>query len=1741
MTKIPALRIRHEHNIPLAIGEIDPAAGFTLEAWFKVAPVDRNIRLYEEANYGGRVLQLPAEAYRALAARHFDTIGSVCLPLGMEAVFFSQPDFGGNAWVVRADCPVVSPAQRQAGSLVVVDRFHRRQSHVVLFEEQNFQGRAALLRAAEAWHWDKPEAADQPPLKQIGSAWVPPGVGLTAVCRRTFAVTPKFESPVKSLGFAFGGIGVATPDFSRTENVYAAYDNFYNDKKYENPTEKDLIHVQEGQKLILFSENNYAGDTHILTPGWHQIMALPWPAKSFLRYETGGRTNNQFDGVLLFTWQGICVCPAGAILPDGLTYGANVWIPPNFELIAADDDNDARPTRGPGYYENILISSYQVSSSGGAAGLPAGPGDKVIISRQGDLATFPHDTVSIRAARVPPREGYGLTYNGDKEQAWPAAWYQSPPDFHQVDVPQGYALFLFEDYDYAGRQEVVIGQRDDLGSLGWVPRSAIYAKAPGGTNGVIWLTETVAAEIAVYNAANPMATELKNGFYGGFYVPPGYQLVPGPESTTATVYGPGYYKDNLEDRLILNGYEVQRYAGIVTNGGWGLMVERQDGRFGREGERLRFAGKTIRPDRWYHLALTFDGQHETWFLDGKAVQTRTGLLPALTNSWLLGEQLRGTLAQVRLWDRALTEKELKAFRYPSADAAKIFPDGLPASLMVQELAAYAAPPDAVIIDSSGELPQPPTATALTSNMLQQARVKNQQEMLVARQGAQKSVAQAQQRARYKMARAHEQARRDIHLHGIDLIAFLRGGNEYVSIAPEGGKSTLSFQGNIRSYSEGEQDLFLDRQNNVLFMVSNGYANADSQGLILAKRLVMDESESGLRLIDWLKERPVALAGVSAEGHLLTTRPTSANPFSGLYWLEANGRLNSLWVEIGDSFRAVTRREVGQVTKNAAPVPLGRGQDWDLVVGSVYSYEMEAVEGGMRHTIRTDLYWTNGWAVYRGKDFFEVIVDTNGNLRLEDGALVSPKQSLEIETVVPNTYSPRPVAVAVSDKGEVVWLDAEDGMVRKTKIGPDSEFSTGTRPTDLYRAPSPAPGLAICQLPAPDDGNQAVSYLYWVAREERTLEVPVLDTPGRYLDVYDNGALVKPGHRPEDVVQIEDTVGMQWAAEDCVMRLQEGNGITYGPFSLDKGFAIEFSVKKSEAKDFGDIIKFNEGQFVFGFNYEVVQAADGSWKMVDGRFDCLWQSSPSGYDVGQSAVVQGFEADWVHLRLELKRSDPTHNMFKTLKIIMNGQELAWDSQDIVNAGQIIDPLPDLISFTLPGDGANNRGTIDGLIDQLLVTTLDKSAAILAERQVRKQSGLVKGASLKTDFVLLPAGSASTDLVPSKIDVLSFSDNVDHVVLSPLRLDLDAGWTVTADLIWDKPVDLTLPVCVYELATYEDEERFVCAIDADGQPRVYVRWQGKNIRGWISAESFDEIGPSEFVPLSLESGQQYRVTWTIERSGLLITYINERLARQETTGWTTSGARVFEIHRLGAPNDSQYHTLVPNGMAPNSIEEVDDFAGFTGKIIRFTAWNTFLPGAASGPAHLPTADPTWDRSLITIRSSRRYLHAGRLDGAEPPVTLFPIEMDGSLIVESRLDHNHAALTEAHNRMAAARHFEMQQKQTAYDKAHAQWEAAHENYLAVSAQAEADRAAASRAATAKEAQARQKRATADNKAEVDRAQAVLDEKAIKAQGDQDAAKIKQDANNEKDRVVGTAASRLRDKQSERDRKHQDYVNRS
>ena len=62
-----------------------------------------------------------------------------------------------------------------------------------------------------------------------------------------------------------------------------------------------------------------------------------------------------------------------------------------------------------------------------------------------------------------------------------------------------------------------------------------------------------------------------------------------------------------------------------------------------------------------------------------------------------------------------------------------------------------------------------------------------------------------------------------------------------------------------------------------------------------------------------------------------------------------------------------------------------------------------------------------------------------------------------------------------------------------------------------------------------------------------------------------------------------------------------------------------------------------------------------------------------------------------------------------------------------------------------------------------------------------------------------------------------------------------------------------------------------------------------------------------------------------------------------------------------------------------------------------------------------------------------------------------------------------------------------------------------------------------------------------QVDRAQAVLDEKAIKAQGDQDAAKIKQDANNEKDRVVGTAASRLRDKQSERDRKHQDYVNRS
>lgn len=64
-------------------------------------------------------------------------------------------------------------------------------------------------------------------------------------------------------------------------------------------------------------------------------------------------------------------------------------------------------------------------------------------------------------------------------------------------------------------------------------------------------------------------------------------------------------------------------------------------------------------DVWVHVLMTYDGSNSTIFVNGKAEKTAAVELDTLaTNIRLGGQGFRGEIAEVKIWDRALSVQEI---------------------------------------------------------------------------------------------------------------------------------------------------------------------------------------------------------------------------------------------------------------------------------------------------------------------------------------------------------------------------------------------------------------------------------------------------------------------------------------------------------------------------------------------------------------------------------------------------------------------------------------------------------------------------------------------------------------------------------------------------------------------------------------------------------------------------------------------------------------------------------------------------------------------------------------------------------------------------------------------------------------------------------------------------------------------------------------------------------------------------
>ncbi|MFN8440117.1 MAG: LamG-like jellyroll fold domain-containing protein [Caldilineaceae bacterium] len=1455
MNKIPALRIRQEHEIDLSRWMPDLSNGFTLEAWVCPAPMDRAARLYPQSGYAGPPVRLKAGLYKQLAADHLPRLGSACLPEKMEAVFFPEPNFQGETLASRHDLPQIADAQQQIGSLIVLDRSHRRQNFVVLFEQANYAGRAAVLLLPNRW---QPSAsagghAAQSGLQQVGSAWVPPGIALE---------------------------------------------------------------VENG----------------------------------------AGR-----------------------------------------------------------------------------------------LTLRGDLSQFPTGVTRIATRRDAPLAGSELhfttTDNPTLEQKWsPQAVSDPLPAFRTVRMPEQSALFLFENPDFSGRHTMVADSCDDLSDLDWTVRAAAFATAPNGPAGLLALEGSVSVLAAGSKVG--AATVCKR------WLPPGFRLL--VDNDAYLEYVESVPADN-------RALTVERYLGLLaTELGSGLTIERTPGMLRGAGDELHFGGERLLPDRWVHLAQSWDSQSEclSFYLNGRLVRQSKQAKAMTVGPWLLGRGFRGTLAQVRIWNCVRSLEQIRDGRYPSTTAAPDPADLPTLDLFADGLENFQAPPAAAAV--SAHLPQAPTASIVVRRIQQQLALEQQQSMLVAQHKAADQLALAHKRAQRTLALARQKARRDIHIQGIQKIGFVLGGAERI-----GGLASISehyYPNNLRT-------------TDLVFGLDDQWYVALDGGLwhIRNQKNATDAPD--------LPNPPQALTCDFSGNHAKSQR--DGQTWIGLYWIEANGAICRAWIPPGASKHDERQQLFG------FQVPVGRAGYWDLALD---------VE-------RQILYWTNGWELYWSS--------------------VAADEPKTFQFLLPHVVSPFPVALAVAPNGSLLWVDAEEEVVRM--LPQDRLANPRGAVKTLYSACQPARGLVVSRLADAQNSGKEAAFVYWVAKEQRTLEVPVLDTPGRYLDLYYDAQ--QPGMQHVEAVAVTAIIGAQWAEVRWVLPLEgmpfpvydrylpenADHDVTFGPFATEPGFVltVQLRLDGQRLQQADDLVNRSSSWYnaryphvlltLVGFPGDPIQICDDSMR---------W----GGLSIPYAANIP-VDA-WGTLRVECRFGVP-----QPLRVFYNESELTDYTQHSFTVGPEVGR--ERVSFDLPSNRIAWSAQITqafGEVAAITVTALDDPSRILAQRTATAAAGAVTVGPAVAANKLLPAEAAVGE--PSKL--LLFSDATDVVEFEPVRLRCKAGWTVSAELIWES-VSSPEPVCLYELATFEDEERLVCAIEVDatdnqvGLPILHVRWQGEVLNRARTIVS----------DRRLRLNQAQRVTWLLDGKGSIATFIDGEKVLEEVIDLPDE-TLVFEGHCLGMANTAQTHSEIACAVVVSS-DAKRAFAGFVGRIIRFAAWNRAEPQAAVGWQQLPGPDPTWAHSLVTVTSERRYLHAGRLDGQEAPVTLFAIDLDGGLNLQSALDQAHAELTYAHAQMAAAEAHAAQLNVAAQQEAKAKLTAATQTLAAAQAQAAADLAAAQSQAERDKTDARRSMADADAKAVSTRATGTQQADQSRTEAQQTADALVADAGNKKRDTIARASRRLADKRQE------------
>ncbi len=1388
---------------------IDHQTPLTIEAWVRLAPTDRAVRLYPRPDYEGPAIRLKAGLHRDLTQDPLPILGSLRLPDRMEVVIFSQPDFKGDSLALRHDASSVMWGGKACGSLAVIDRDSRRQDCAILFSEPDFKGSAQVLELPRTW---------RPTDDWAGSAWVPPGVALmvgkTEALKGDQSQLPLDTTRVTaSLGESSAkGEDKDEPPVVLFEepNYGGAQQTLHLSHTWPLPKTaaeaKDLRTRKTDKRLAKVGSARVAGNALLvveqqktLTGDQSANQAPPWRgATRISALRANATTQPGENGKSVVRSVGILTREAsGAGLtierrpcelkgaPDELHFGgrllrADTW----YHLaVVCDGSTVHRYLNGQPVEPGTVGGPVEAGSTdqwlfgdglrGRVARLRAWPevrtpeqiksGRFAAVADGKPIVDFfccwrwspvgKGTDGSVQALAV---DNAGSLYAGG--QFIHASGVENTYNIAKWDGHQWFPLgtgvdnqvralaldskgnlyaggaFTLTGWDHIsrvhgiavwdGRQWSAVGDRvhGDVFALAFDAAGDLYAAARSGGAGQDSTSQTISKwdgqqwrilEPGVDGDVNALICDKAGNLYvGGAFNHIGGIEIQGLAKWDGSKWshlGAGIH--GTVEALALDA------LGDLYAGGRFTVVGSKDPIIGI----AKWDGK-----KWTALGRGVGGD-----VYAVAVDAAGDLYVGGTFNHAEGVTARG-IAKWNGWCWSMLDnRDHRSVLALAVDAAdRLFLGG---EFSTEKGADF----DNIVScsnDVPATLPAAPEETPLYRQMRQKVEAEQHQNLLAARHKAADQVALAHEQAQHRKARARDRVRRDVHLKGIDQMAFVRGEHllAYAATSPPG---AIAFKPNY-------EHLYTDaRGYRKMVAVAWGVpdqttkkrtvyaADAGWNSRIWAYRDASDK-DWGAFSMPAVQPRVCALTCDDSGQHPSARKDGKVR--TALYWITEDGVFHHGWDAGGDQ-----APEAHRLSQQA--LPIGRSEFWELCIDKD----------------RQALIWSNGHELFRGMlDLVDQSVTSSVSEMCADTILE------HVDIIVPHSASPYPIGVAAAPDGSVVWLDGQDEVLRMLPY--DKDKKTFGEPKTLYSAPNPSRGLAVCRLADDQKPDMETAFVYWVSGERRTIEVPILDTPGRYIDLYYDPQ--HPHGQHVAVLPVEQMLGLP----------------------------------------------------------------------ADAKAGALWQAD--------------------------------------------------------------------------GDLGYLHFTADGL---------------------------------------------------------------NGIAFDSPRLDLSRGLTVEASLILDAQSIDGKPICVYELSTFEDEDRIVCAITPGGLPVLHLRWDGKS-----------RTADSATLPkCELTDGKQHRVTWTLSGSGNVATWIDGNIVHYEQTDWS-AGVRVFEGHRLGTPQPAQTHSDI-EGATMYRSDPRQTFADFTGRLYRFAAWNNYLPDADGGGEERPGPDPTWERrdggkspALSASRPSRPQGAAGNL---------------------------------------------------------------------------------------------------------------------------------------------------------------------